>query len=75
MTSAPGAFLTVNAGGALEGVVAIRAVTGQLLVSATWTRDGEPRRASVTLADYDAARTLTHRWADDLAAGREPAGD
>jgi hypothetical protein len=75
MTSAPGPFLTIRAGGPFDGVVTIMVApdgADALLVEASWERDGEPRSASVTVTGYDAARSLAHEWADRLAAGRDP---
>ena len=76
MTSSAGPFLTMNAGGRLEGVVTISVATkgdNQLLVEAAWKCNGDPRSTSATFTGYDAARALAHEWADQLAAGREPA--
>ena len=75
MTSSAGPFLTMNAGGPLEGVVTIAVATegsDQLLVEAAWKCNGDPRSTSATVTGYDAARALAHQWADQLAAGREP---
>ena len=75
MTSSAGPFLTMNAGGRLEGVVTISVATEgahPLLVEAAWKCNGDPRSTSATVTGYDAARALAHEWADELAAGREP---
>lgn len=75
MTSAPGPFLTIKAGGSLNGVVTIMVATDgpdSVAVEATWKRDGDPQSVSGTVTGYDLARTLAHKWADQLAAGREP---
>ena len=75
MTSSAGPFLTMNAGGPLEGIVTIAVGTAgadQLLVEAAWTCSGDPGSTSATVTGYDAARALAHQWADQLAAGREP---
>jgi hypothetical protein len=75
MTSSAGPFLTMNAGGPLEGVVTISVATegaDQLLVEAAWKCNGDPRSTSATFTGYDAARALAREWADQLAAGREP---
>ena len=75
MTSSAGPFLTINAGGPLEGIVTIAVATGgadQLVVEAAWKCHGDPRSTSATVISYDAARALAHQWADQLAAGREP---
>jgi hypothetical protein len=76
MTSSRGPFVTLNAGGALGGVVTITALpaeAAQLIVEANWrTIHGEPRTASAAIEGYKAAQALAHDWADQLAAGREP---
>jgi hypothetical protein len=75
MTSSAGPFLTMNAGGPLDGVVTISVASegaDQLLVKAAWEHDGDGRSASETLTGYERARALAHEWADQLAAGREP---
>jgi len=56
MTSAPGAFLSIRAGGPLDGAVAISApdAPGRLLVEASWTVDGDRRMASETRDDFEA---------------------
>ena len=76
MTSSAGPFLTMNAGGPLQGVVTISVATEgakQLLVEAAWKCNGDPRSTSATFTGYDAARALAHQWAHQLAAGHEPA--
>jgi hypothetical protein len=77
MTSSAGPFVVIKPGGPLHGVVTISANTENdkppLVVDATWKPlDGDPRSASQTVAEYNAARKLAHEWADQLAAGREP---
>jgi hypothetical protein len=76
MTSSPGPFLTLNAGGPLGGIVTLTALPEQgahLIVDAHWkTIHGEPRTASAAIEGYNAARKLAHDWAGQLAAGREP---
>jgi hypothetical protein len=75
MTSSAGPFLTMNAGGPLEGIVTIAVATGdadQLRVEAAWKCSADARSTSTTLTGYAAARALAHQWADQLAAGREP---
>jgi hypothetical protein len=70
----PRTFLTIKTGGPLDGLVTIAAADGpdKLAVKAAWKRDNDPRTTSRTLTGYDSARTLAHKWADQLAAGREP---
>jgi hypothetical protein len=75
MTSSAGPFLTMNAGGPLEGVATIAVATegsDQLVVEAAWKCNGDSRSTSATVTGYDAARALAHQWADQLASGREP---
>lgn len=73
MTSAPGPFLTMRAGGPLNGSIALSAnIDDGVLVEATWTCAGELRTASQTVEDYESARELAQRWAHTLDAGREP---
>ena len=75
MTSSAGPFLTMNAGGPMQGVVTISVATkgdNQLLVEAAWKCNGDPRSTSATFTGYYATRALAHEWADQLAAGREP---
>jgi hypothetical protein len=57
------------------GIVTITARPEQgahLIVEAAWKDDGDPRSTSQTVEGYDAARALAHKWADQLAAAREP---
>jgi hypothetical protein len=75
MTGAAGPFVVIKPGGPLRGVVTISVAEGKdlLVVDVTWKPlDGDPRSASQTVDGYKAARALAHRWADQLAAGREP---
>ena len=72
---ASGPFVSIRAGGPLNGVVTITAVTdgnGRVLVEAAWTRENKPQSAGRIVAGYDPARTLAQQWADQLAAGAEP---
>jgi len=79
MISAPGPFVTIRAGGPFDGaavrIIASSSEQGRLVVSAAWTRDGDPRSVSATIAGYAQARALAHAWADTLAAGQEPEPD
>jgi hypothetical protein len=74
-TDAPGAFVTIRAGGPLDGVVTITAVAGghgRTLVAATWTQGGHAHADSVETETYDDARIIAREATDDLAAGRAP---
>jgi hypothetical protein len=74
-TSAPAPFVTIRAGGPFQGVVTISAIPdgkGRGLIEASWICSGDPRSVSTTVDGYDAGRVLAHKWADQLAAGREP---
>jgi hypothetical protein len=73
-TSAPGPYVTIRAGGPLDGVATLTAtgVVGRVTVEATW---GTPHlRSSVTAerVGHAAADELAQAWANELAAGREP---
>lgn len=77
-TYASGPFLSIRAGGPLNGTVTITAVAdgnGRVLVEAAWMREHKPQSASRIFAGYDQARTLAQQWADQLAAGTEPPPD
>jgi len=74
-TDAPGPFVTIRAGGPLEGVVTLTAIDGghgRTLVEAFWTEGGHARSDSVEVDSYDTARTVAHEVVDELAAGRAP---
>jgi len=76
MTSSRGPFLTLNAGGPLNGLVTITALSvrgARRIVDAHWrTIHGEQRTASAEIEGYNVARALAHEWAAELAAGDEP---
>jgi hypothetical protein len=58
-TDAPGPFVTIRAGGPLDGVVTITAIAegnGRSRVGASWTQDGHTHRDSVEVDTYDHAR-------------------
>ena len=74
-TDAPGPFVTIRAGGPLDGVVTITAVAAghrRTLVAASWKQDGHACSDSVGTETYDDARIIAREAADDLAAGRPP---
>jgi hypothetical protein len=74
-TNAPGPFVTIRAGGPLDGVVTITAIAdghGRTLVEASWAQDGQPSSDSVEVETYDAAREIAHTIANQLAAGTPP---
>jgi hypothetical protein len=71
-TDAPGPFVTIRAGGPLEGVVTLTAIEGghgRTLVEARWTKDGDTQTASVEVESHRQGRTVAHSAAADLAAG------
>lgn len=71
-SSAP--FVTIRAGGTLEGVVtisAIAAASDTVLVHATWTRLGEQQSVSATI-DGRQAQVLANKWSNQLTLDREP---
>jgi hypothetical protein len=74
-TDAPGPFLTIRAGGPLDGVVTIAAVAeghGRSLVGASWTQDGHTHSDSVEVETYEHARELAGSIAKELADGTPP---
>jgi len=74
-TDAPGPFVTIRAGGPLDGVVTLTAITdghGRTLVEAFWTKDGDAHTDSLEVPTYEAARVIAREVADELAAGRVP---
>ena len=74
-TDAAGPFVTIRAGGPLEGIVTLTAIAeghGHTMVEAVWTQGGISHSASVEVASYEDARALAHEAADALAAGRAP---
>lgn len=76
-TDAAGPFLTIRAGGPLDGVVTLTAIPdghGRTLVEAAWLDGGRTSRStcSVEVESYEEARTLAREAADALADGREP---
>jgi len=74
-TDAPGPFVTIRAGGPLEGVVTMTAIEGghaRTLVTASWTQDGHARSDSVEVGSYEHARIIAREVVDELAAGHAP---
>jgi hypothetical protein len=74
-TSAPGPFVTIRAGGSLNGVVTVTAIAGgrgRSLVRAAWTQDGEPCSESLEAATYAMARAIAQAAANQFALGRPP---
>jgi hypothetical protein len=70
---APGALVTMRAGGSLDGTVTIALTPeGRLQVEAAWKAGGRSRSAVRAIDGHFTARTLASEWADALAAGREP---
>jgi hypothetical protein len=74
-TNAPGPFVTIRAGGPLDGVVTITAIDGgkgRTVVGASWTQDREGFSESLEAATYDMARAIANAAANQLAAGNRP---
>lgn len=76
-TAAAGAFVTIRAGGPLDGVVTLTAVPeghGRTVVEAAWTdgRGTSRSTCSVEVESYEAAQALAREAADALAHGRKP---
>jgi metal-dependent amidase/aminoacylase/carboxypeptidase family protein len=74
-TNAPGPFVTIRAGGPLDGVVTITAIAGgngRSLVEVTWRQDGEVRSESLEAATYNIARAIANAAANQFAVGRRP---
>jgi len=74
-TNAPGPFVTIRAGGPLDGVVTITAITGgngRSVVEASWTQDGEACTESLEAATYDIARAIANAAANQFAVGKRP---
>jgi hypothetical protein len=72
-TRAPGPFVTIRAGGPLDGVVTITAIAGangRSVVEAAWTQDGEAYSESLEAATYDiGGRSRTPRRTSSPSAG------
>jgi metal-dependent amidase/aminoacylase/carboxypeptidase family protein len=74
-TNAARPFVTIRAGGPLNGVVTITAIAGgkgRNLVRATWTQDGEARSESLEAATYEMARAIANAAANQFAVGKRP---
>jgi hypothetical protein len=74
-TDAPGPFVTIRAGGPLDGVVTLTAIEGghgRTLVEAFWTEGGHARSDSVEVESYEHARVIAREVADEFASGRVP---
>jgi hypothetical protein len=74
-TRALGPFVTIRAGGPLDGVVTITAIAGangRSVVEAAWTQDGEAYSESLEAATYDIARAIANAAANQFAVGRRP---
>ena len=71
--SAP--FVTIRAGGPLDGVVTITALGpagGRSRVAASWMQDGEPRSQWLDVASYRIARAIANATANQFAVGNRP---
>jgi len=74
-TGEPGGYVTIRAGGPLEGVVTIAAVAGghgRTVVIASWIRYGQTHWDTVEVESLEDARILARSIADRLAAGTPP---
>lgn len=74
-TSSLGPFVTIRAGGPLQGVVTLTAIAeghGRSVVEASWIEDGHGHADRVEVDSYEQARLLAHSIADQLAAGTPP---
>lgn len=71
-TDAPGPFVTIRAGGPLDGIVTLTAIAdghGRTLVEGRWTQHGGVQSNSLEVS-YEQARTLAHTA--ELSAGHAP---
>jgi hypothetical protein len=74
-TNASAPFVTIRAGGPLDGVVTITEVAagnGRSVVEASWTQDGEACSESLEAATYYIARAIANAAANQFAVGRRP---
>ena len=74
-TDAPEPFVTIRAGGPLDGVVTITGIAeghGRSLVGASWTQDGHRHSDAVEVETYQHARELADFIAKELAEGTPP---
>jgi hypothetical protein len=76
-TSVPGPYVTIRAGGPLDGLVTITATgsEGRVMVEASW--GSAHSRASMwsERVGHAAADELAQAWANQLVVGREPEVD
>ena len=71
----PGPFVTIRAGGPLNGVVTITAITGsggRCLVEASWTQDDGAFSQQLEAATHAMARALAQAAANQFAVGNRP---
>ena len=74
-TNERGPFVTIRAGGPLEGVVTITQIPeghGRTRVIASWIRYGQTHWHWIEVESFEHARLLARQLANELAAGREP---
>jgi hypothetical protein len=76
-TSAPGPYVTIRAGGPLDGLVTLTATgsDGRVIVEASWGMPHLRSSATAERVGHAAADELAQAWANELAAGREPQAD
>ena len=75
MPNRPGPFVTIRAGGPLDGRVTITTLAGsggRCSVEASWTEDGEARSESLEAANYSVARPIAQAAANQFAVGNRP---
>lgn len=74
-TSVPGPFVTIGAGGPLDGVVTITAIPdsgGRCRVEASWTQDEEACSESLEAATSSMAHAIAQAAANQFAVGNRP---
>ena len=75
-TNQPGEFITIRAGGPLDGVVTVAPIAqghGRTLVIASWIRYGHTHWDTVEVETFELGLTHARSIADQLAAGTPPA--
>jgi hypothetical protein len=73
----PQGFLTIRAGGQLDGAVTVATIgggRGRSIVIVSWLGDGRPRWHTIEVASFERGLAVARRFADELAAGRPPRG-
>jgi hypothetical protein len=75
--SPAGPYLTIRTGGPFDGAVSVTATNSgaRFVVEATWGKRYVRTMVSAERIGRVAAEELAQAWADELAAGRQPARD